>query len=113
ELAGATDETLRRVAAVPDELIAAEPAPPPEQPAPARPKGRRFWAEPPAAAEPVANDGGADTVTSLAAVSLPGGALLLLPARPDEADIHAIHAAAGPLLKLLADRGLLDERSPS
>ena len=69
--------------------------------------------------------GGADTVTKLAAVSLPGGALLLLPAgpehsgRPDEADIDAIHAAARPLLELLAERGLLsgllslDERSPS
>jgi hypothetical protein len=113
ELAGATDEMLRRVAAVPDELIAAEPAPPQEQPAPARPGRDRFWTETPAAAEPVANGGGGDTVTSLAAVSLPGGALLLLPARPDEDDIHAIHAAAGPLLKLLAERGLLDERSPS
>ena len=33
ELAGATDETLRRVAAVPDDLIAAEPARPQEPPA--------------------------------------------------------------------------------
>ncbi|OBI69300.1 MerR family transcriptional regulator [Mycobacterium sp. E796] len=120
ELAGATDETLRKVAAVPDELIAAEPEGP-EQPAPSPVRRQRFWAEPPAAAEPVANGDGADSVTRLAAVSLPGGAMLLLPAgsgngdRPDEDDIDAIRAAARPLLELLAERGLLtpDERSPS
>lgn len=114
ELAGATDEALRRVAAVPDEVIAAESAVSHEQP----PTGRsRFWADPPAAA--AANGGGTDTVTTLAAVGLPGGALLLLPARPDENDIDAIKEAAQPLLQLLADRGLLtgqlplDERSRS
>jgi len=91
---------------------------------PARPSPRRrFWADPPAAAKPVAssNGDGDDTVTKLAAVTLPGGALLLLPARPDhsgrpdEDDVDAIHAAARPLLELLAERGLLslDERSPS
>jgi hypothetical protein len=121
ELAGATNETLRRVAAVPDDVIVAASARPPEQPAPVRAGRRnRFWADPPAAAEPLAN-GGADTVTRLAAVPLPGGALLMLPAgsddsgRPDEEDIHAIHAAARPLLELLAERGLLplDDRSPS
>lgn len=111
ELAGATDEMLRQVAAVPEELLEAEPS----QPAPiaARRNGRRrFWADPPAAA--VANGDGADTVTTLAAVNLPGGALLLLPARPNDDDIHAIHAAARPLLEMLAERGLLppDERSP-
>jgi hypothetical protein len=122
ELAGATDATLRRVAGVPDEVIVAESARPPEQPAPVRAGRRaRFWADPPAAAEPPANGGGADTVTRLAAVPLPGGALLMLPVgsddsgRPDEDDIHAIHAAARPLLELLAERGLLspDDRSPS
>jgi hypothetical protein len=122
ELAGATDETLRRVAAVPDELIVAESAGPQERPGPARAARRaRFWADPPAAAEPVANGGGADTVTRLAAVSLPGGAFLMLPGRsddsgrPDDDDLHAIHAAARPLLELLAERGLLspDDRSPS
>jgi hypothetical protein len=114
ELTGATDKTLRRIAAVPDEFIAAVPAE--ELPATARPGRRnRFWADPPGAAEPVANGEGADTVTTLAAVSLPGGALLLLPAQPDEDDIHAIRVAARPLLEILADRGLLplDERSHS
>lgn len=129
ELAGATDATLRRVAVVPDDLLEAEPD---DQPAPARPSRRtRFWADPPALVESSATleslgsgaERGADTVTTLAAVSLPGGALLLLPAdqggRPDDDDILAIHAAARPLLELLADRGLLsglqslDERSPS
>lgn len=112
ELAGATDETLRQVAAVPEDLLQAEPPEP--APIAARPNGRRrFWADPPAAA--AANGAGADTVTTLAAVNLPGGALLLLPSRPDEDDIHAIHAAAGPLLEMLAERGLLppDERSSS
>ena len=110
ELAGATNETLRRIAAVPDEIIAAEPA----YESAARP---RFWADPPV--EPVANGDGADSVTTLSAVNLPGGALLLLPARPDEDGIHAIGAAARPLLEVLAERGLLsgllplDERSPS
>jgi hypothetical protein len=125
ELAGATDETLRRVAAVPDDLITAEAARPREPSAERPGHRRRFWADPPAAAASVADSGGDDTVTKLAAVSLPGGALLLLPARPDdrgrpdEEDIHAIHAAARPLLELLAERGLLsgllslDERSPS
>ncbi|MCV7198070.1 hypothetical protein [Mycobacterium angelicum] len=119
ELAGATDKTLRRVAAVSDELLAAEPAEAlpsvdTSQPAPSKERrgGRsRFWADPPAAA--AVNGHGADTVTTLAAVNLPGGALLLLPARPDEDDIDAIHAAARPLLALMAERGLLspDERS--
>ncbi|OBI91838.1 MerR family transcriptional regulator [Mycobacterium sp. 1245805.9] len=120
ELAGATDETLRKVASVPDELIAAEPTES-EEPAPSPTRRQRFWADPPAAAEPVANGDGADSVTKLAAVSLPGGALLLLPVgsggdgRPDADDIDAIRAAARPLLELLAERGLLtpDERSTS
>ena len=121
ELAGATDETLRRVAAVPDELVVAEHRP--EEPSPSSSRRNRFWADPPAAAQPaaLASGRGADTVARLTAVSLPGGAQLLLPAqpdqggRPDENDIHAIQAAARPLLDLLADRGLLslDERSPS
>jgi hypothetical protein len=114
ELTGATDETLRRIAAVPDELVASSQA---QEPSASPRPGRRsrFWAQPPAAAEPPANADGADAVTTLAAVSLPGGALLLLPTQPDENDIPAIRAAAQPLLAVLADRGLLslDERSPS
>jgi hypothetical protein len=41
--------------------------------------------------------------------------MILLPSRPDDGDVAAIHAAAQPLVDLLADRGLLtpDERSPA
>ena len=111
ELAGATDATLRGVADVPEELLESEPLAEPTRPAATR---SRFWADPPAAAHAEAN-GNDDTVTKLAAVTLPGGALLVLPAQPDDDDIDAIHAAARPLLELLAERGLLslDERSPS
>jgi hypothetical protein len=47
-----------------------------------------------------------------AAIDLPGGAVLLLPdtaGRPDDDDLRAIHAAAQPLLDLLANRGLLTQ----
>jgi DNA-binding transcriptional MerR regulator len=122
ELAGATDRTLRRVAAVSDELIAAAPQPPKPRPEPLAqrepaafvekrpvpsPRARgRFWAQP-------AADAGADSVTILAAVGLPGGAMVLLPGQPSEDDLAPIRAAAGPLLDVLADRGLLspEERS--
>lgn len=108
ELAGATDEMLQRLAEVPGELISAEPA---QASPPAAERRSRFWAEPPGA-EPMVSE--ADTVTALAAVSLPGGAMLLLPARPGDSDIAAIRSAAAPLLELLAERGLLslDDRSP-
>lgn len=110
ELAGATEHKLRSIAGVPDHLLDAPPAPA----LPVAPTQRtRFWADPPT--EPTVNGDSADTVTTLAAVSLPGGALLLVPGRPDNEDIHAIRVAAEPLLELLADRGLLppDERSSS
>src|ERR1700676_4033881 len=111
ELAGATDETPRRVAAVPDEVIAAAPQPqkPPLEPV-AQPEaviaeklaaessrpGRRarFWAEPPAGSAkptPGTAEDGADSVTMLAAVGLPGGAFVVLPRRPDDDDISAIN----------------------
>lgn len=105
ELAGATDRTLRRVAAVPDALLAEDSKSPSEDAI-----RHRFWAEPPAAASSTTSDGGSDSVTMLAAVRLAGGALVLLPrqsGRPDVDDISAIQAAARPLLDVLADRGLL------
>jgi hypothetical protein len=51
-------------------------------------------------------------------VALGGGAILVLPVRPDPADYAAIATAARPLLDLLAARGLLagatlDDGSPS
>jgi hypothetical protein len=117
ELAGATDETLRRIAVLPDVAVAADVAPQPER------RGR-FWAARPSPGEiplatPAGVDGsgvGTDTVTVLTALQLSGGAIILLPGRPDDDDVAAIHAAAAPLLDLLADRGLLttpDERSPA
>jgi DNA-binding transcriptional MerR regulator len=112
ELAGATDETLRRIARIPDEAVADAEAPE---------RQRRFWTTRPVAGEPLvpaldrieSADAATDTVKVLTAVQLPGGALLLLPGHPNDDDASAIHAAAGPLLDLLADRGLLthDERS--
>lgn len=111
ELAGATDETLRRIADVPDDLgtTAAQKPPTPTRPV----RRNRFWAESPAA--PASNGEHVKAVTSLAAVRLSGGVMLLLPAIPNEEDAHAIRSAAGPLLEVLADRGLLslDERSQS
>ena len=95
ELSGATDATLRRVAAVPDEVIKAGPE---EQSLAARPSRRaRFWAQAPAPRRTVGSgaDNGDDTVTTLAAVSLPGGALLLLPVdqggRPESRRGHPRH----------------------
>jgi hypothetical protein len=112
ELVGVTDKTLRRIADIADEFLAVQPDRPGPSPEQVRPE--RFWASPPAAPRtPRADAGGADSVTMLAAVGLPGGAVLLLPAmsggagRPDDEDIRAIHTAAQPLLDLLADRGLL------
>ncbi|OBK95290.1 hypothetical protein A5645_13180 [Mycobacterium asiaticum] len=106
ELAGVTEKTLHRIAGIPDELLTADPNH--VKPAPT-PRRTRFWADP--VPEPTTNG----LSTALTAVGLPGGALLLLPAQPAEDDIQAIRAAAGPLLEVLADRGLLplDERSSS
>jgi len=111
ELSGATDDALRQVAAVPDGLVGGELAPPP-------PAARsRFWTHRPAdrTSSAAIAVGAADSVTVLAAVRLPGGAVVLLPNRPGDDDVAAIEAAARPLLDLLADRGLLEseEWSPS
>jgi hypothetical protein len=43
----------------------------------------------------------------LSGVRLAGGVVLLLPATPDVEDLAEIESAAGPLLELLAARGLL------
>src|SRR2546423_9941461 len=138
ELTGATDATLRRIAALPAAPSAALPkeappaAPPKEAPPAAPPKEApatrtRFWAdrptpaaateprpamEPRAATDPPQPPELPETPETLTGVPLAGGALLLVPGRPGPADLTAIHAAAQPLLDLLAARGLLNDRSP-
>ncbi len=107
ELTGASGATLRRVAGVPEELLS-DSAPPAEPVAP-RP---RFWAQRPAPGDEPSPGPPDDTVTTrtgvaFSGVTLPGGAVLLLPAHPGHDDLEAIQAAARPLLDLLADRGLL------
>lgn len=124
ELAGATDAMLRRVAAVPAELLdgATPTAPadevPDQAPADQAPAALlrhpgRFWAQAVAAAPteavaPVPSGADLDGASMLAALRLGGGALLLLPGTPDPSDLAAIRSAAAGLLDLLAARGLLD-----
>jgi DNA-binding transcriptional MerR regulator len=97
ELAGATDATLRQVAALP-----------------AGPDRRHFWRAP--ATSPTASPtaGPAAPVTAVAPVypvPLHPAATLTLPAAPTADDLAAIQAAARPLLDLLAARGLLPHLS--
>jgi DNA-binding transcriptional MerR regulator len=142
ELGGAPDERLAEVARVPDDLLAVDgPAPDPYESA----VQARFWAVTPAAdpdplggrvpvrstadvprrfdspADPVhaPNPAGpARSAVAVGGVALPGGAILVVPGTPTAADRAAIAAAAGPLLDLLAQRGLLttqpldDRRTP-
>ncbi|HEY7271347.1 MAG TPA: MerR family transcriptional regulator [Actinoplanes sp.] len=146
ELAGAPDEQLAEVARVPDALLAVTgPAPDPHEGAvrarfwaatPAatsataavEPLGRRAVSDGglrhagrPSEDVAVAETGPASTAADRGAVAvggvaLPGGAILVLPGVPTAADRAAIVAATGPLLDLLAQRGLLitdslDDRS--
>jgi hypothetical protein len=100
ELTGATDEQLHAIAEMPAErrqepwyAAAGGPMLLPES-APAR---KKFWAERPAApAEP-------DVLNGL---PLPGGVVLLVPARLSGDDVSALRVAAQPLLDALAARGL-------
>lgn len=117
ELGGATDTTLRRIADVPTLT-----------PAPSADPGRgreRFWTEtagtdlsaapaPPVRAARVDGSPAGEPPVPPAptlhySVPLHPGVSLTLPARPDGRDLAAIHAAAGPLLELLAARGLLTD----
>ncbi|AGZ42664.1 MerR family transcriptional regulator [Actinoplanes friuliensis] len=111
ELAGATDDELQVAARVPEGLltVGAEDADGPVRP--------RFWAAAPAAPSPAPPPSDAARAHPVGGVALGGGAILVLPVRPDDADYAAIATAARPLLDLLADRGLLrmntDDGSPS
>ena len=108
ELHGASDDELAIAARVPEALLTLN-GDKPAADAPARP---RFWAAPPAAhqleqtAPAIAADLGG-IARPVGAVALGGGAILILPVRPDDADHPAIATAARPLLDLLAARGLL------
>lgn len=101
ELAGATDETLRRIAdlgefAFEDAAAAASAPAPAAEPA----SPRRFWAAPVAVREP------AQRTEIRYLITLTDDVTLTLPAQPDAADLAAIRTAAAPLLELLAARGL-------
>jgi DNA-binding transcriptional MerR regulator len=102
ELVGVTDAVLYELAGVDPEQA---------EEAPEAPR-RAFWAEPVTAAAPETVRDSAETVHRtyqdvLTGVPLDGGAVLLLPARPDHDDLAALRAAAEPLINLLAARGLL------
>ena len=125
ELAGATDSQLARVAHLPRDPEAPQPAVVSSSgaaaalPMPAGPpwevagRGRRasFWREPPAAPGPAVPGRFPDQPASaetLRGVRLGEGATLLLESgrEPDAADLQAIADAARPLLAVLRDRGL-------
>jgi DNA-binding transcriptional MerR regulator len=97
DLVGATEETLERIAVVPQAV-----------PRPARPG--RFWAAAPAAAGNSNND---DTVNNTVAARVHGirlndtvTVLLGVTRAPTDDEIAAIEAAAAPLLDLLHGLGL-------
>jgi hypothetical protein len=112
ELAGAGDAELAIAARVPEHLLRVTGDD--ETPADG-PVRSRFWATPaPAAAAsrsaappPATAPDPAGTARPIGGVALGGGAILVLPVRPDAADYAAIATAARPLLDLLAARGLL------
>jgi DNA-binding transcriptional MerR regulator len=134
ELAGAGDETLAEVARVPERLLVTD-GTTPEDPAP-QPRSR-FWATsatsvahvetsvaapPTFVADPETKDvspptevlkGGPRINTPVGGVRLGGGAILVLPGMPTEDDLTAIAAAAEPLLRTLARRGLLIDPLPN
>jgi DNA-binding transcriptional MerR regulator len=100
ELAGAPDDDLRRIAGLNQMPIVQSAA------AAAAVPRAKFWAERPA--EPaVERPASPAEVSRLGGVHLDGGAMLLLPHVPTEADADAIREAARPLLDLLAARGLI------
>jgi DNA-binding transcriptional MerR regulator len=101
ELAGATDATLAGIARVPDEVLTGgEPA------ARADPVRTRFWAD-------TRTVTAAPPATPLTGIPLGHGVVLLVPGTPRDGDYAAITAGAGPLLDLLARRGLLATHHPA
>ncbi|GAA5188829.1 hypothetical protein GCM10023322_40400 [Rugosimonospora acidiphila] len=98
----------------------APPAPPARAPGPT-PRGGparrdRFWATPPAglpATPPAGLPAGSEATELRYRVVLPAGVALDLPSAPSSRDLADITAAAQPLLRLLAERGLLTPEEPS
>lgn len=132
ELAGATDETLHRIARIPaDEVLADDVSVPPPR--------ARFWASGPTPDQASAPAAGtatrpAESEPELSLrplrprrvpaaptrpvllvryqLDLPGGATLGLPYPPSLDDLAAIRSAADGLVAVLAARGLLDPDPP-
>jgi DNA-binding transcriptional MerR regulator len=98
ELLGATDRTLRRIAALPAPTEAVS-APAHASKAHTRTStARSFWRERPAT---VPQNG-----QVLVGVPLGDGVVLMLPAQPQESEVELIRAAARPLLDVLVERRL-------
>lgn len=107
ELVGVADPVLQEIAGMDAQ------APPTQKP---EPRGA-FWTQRVTAPAPEAVRATDETVREstegvLTGVALSGGAVLLLPTKPDHDDLAALRAAAAPLIELLAARGLLHERDP-
>ena len=131
ELAGATDRTLRAIAALPSEpLVAAAPATPEATPEPARKSAPesagestrglargsardRFWVDRPASAP---NADRADGTALVTAIRLADGVTLVLdatgvpPTHLTAEQLSALRSAAAPLLAELAQQGLTAQR---
>jgi DNA-binding transcriptional MerR regulator len=110
ELTGATDRTLRTIAALPAERLSAAGPPAPEpMPEPAR---ERFWTERPA----VAPD--ADETALATAIRLANGVTVVLdptgvqPTHLTAEQLAALRSAAAPLLAELARQRLTHQREP-
>jgi DNA-binding transcriptional MerR regulator len=102
-LPGLSDRELEEIAQLPE-----LPESPPERAAAEPPKRRDFWKSAPSATAEEAADVAPPAV--MQGVPLDDRVVLLLPLRrvPDAGDVEAIHAAAGPLLRLLRRRRLVD-----
>jgi DNA-binding transcriptional MerR regulator len=133
ELSGASDAALRRVARIPAGLLdtssplgTSKPAGPGEDLVEVRSPRASFWRTPTVAPAPQADaaTSAAHSVTRAAGsaaragaesrhlIRLGPGAVLVLTAAPSAADVADLGAAAAPLIRLLADRGLLTAEEP-